>query len=176
MSRSRIGLAIAAAVAVVVAGGIGLATVIGGAESDPLTTSSIAAESPAPSAPTPHQRHTDPLTGGRVSDHEVIAVKLENIAAARPQVGLSQADITFIQRSRAPDAAHRGLPLEVPQASGTDPQCPQHRRTAAAAVRQTRIRLFRRNSSVRRKINNASIVPILRTTRDSGGSRRTTSS
>ena len=80
MSRSRIALAIAAAIAVVVAGGIGLATVIGGPESDPLTTSSIAAESPAPTptpaATTPRQQATDPLTGGKLSDHEVIAVKV----------------------------------------------------------------------------------------------------
>ena len=80
MSRSRIALAIAAAVAVVVAGGIGLAAVIGGPESDPLTTSSVAADSPAPtptpSATTPGQQPADPLTGGKLSDHEVIAVKV----------------------------------------------------------------------------------------------------
>lgn len=168
MSRSRIGLAVAAAVAVVVAGGISLATVIGGPESDPLTTSSIAAESPAPSATTPGQQPTDPLTGGKMSDHEVIAVKVENIAAARPQVGLSQADITFIQevegaQTRLIAVYHSRFPKRlgpIRSARSTDVQL---------------LPLFGKpgfvysgaNSSVRRKINNASIVPILRTTRDS---------
>jgi Protein of unknown function (DUF3048) N-terminal domain/Protein of unknown function (DUF3048) C-terminal domain len=168
MSRSRIALAIAAAVAVVVAGGIGLAAVIGG----PDTTSSVAADSPAPtptpSATTPRQQPTDPLTGGKLSDHEVIAVKVENIAAARPQVGLSQADITFIQevegaQTRLIAVYHSRFPKRlgpIRSARSTDVQL---------------LPLFGKpgfvysgaNSAVRRKINNASIVPILRTTRDS---------
>jgi hypothetical protein len=174
MNRSRIALAIAIAVAVVVvvAGGIGLAIVIGGPESDSLTTSSIAAESPAPtptpSATTPRQQATDPLTGGKLSDHEVIAVKVENIAAARPQVGLNQADITFIQevegaQTRLIAVYHSRFPKRlgpIRSARSTDVQL---------------LPLFGKpgfvysgaNSSVRRKINNASIVPILRTTRDS---------
>jgi hypothetical protein len=89
MSRSRIALISAVTVAVVVAGGIGLAAVISGRESEPRTTRSVAAESPMPTpsptgTTTPHQKPTDPLTGGELSDHEVIAAKVENIAAARP--------------------------------------------------------------------------------------------
>jgi hypothetical protein len=172
MSRSRVALAIAAAIAVVVAGGIGLATVIGGPESDPLTTSSIAAESaaptPTPSAATPHQQPTDPLTGGKVSDHEVIAVKVENIAAARPQVGLSQADITFIQEVEAAQTRliavyHSRFPKRlgpIRSARSTDVQL-------LPLFGEPGFVYSGANSSVRRKINNASIMPILRTTRDS---------
>ena len=103
-----------------------------------------------------------------MSDHEVIAVKVENIAAARPQVGLSQADITFIQEVEAAQTRliavyHSRFPKRlgpIRSARSTDVQL---------------LPLFGKpgfvysgaNSSVRRKINNASIVPILRTTRDS---------
>ena len=53
---------------------------------------------PAPTeSPTPKpDQAVDPLTGGRVR-REVVAVKVENIAAARPQVGLNQADIVFVE-------------------------------------------------------------------------------
>jgi hypothetical protein len=40
---------------------------------------------------------TDPLTGEKPSDAKVVAVKVENIAAARPQVGLNSADIVFVE-------------------------------------------------------------------------------
>jgi len=98
----------------------------------------------------------------------VVAVKVENIAAARPQVGLSQADITFIQevegaQTRLIAVYHSRFPKRlgpIRSARSTDVQL---------------LPLFGKpgfvysgaNSSVRRKINNASIVPILRTTRDS---------
>ena len=39
----------------------------------------------------------DPLTGKKPSDAGVLAVKVENIAAARPQVGLGSADIVFVE-------------------------------------------------------------------------------
>jgi hypothetical protein len=170
MSRSRIALIIATAVAVVVAGGLGLAAVISGLESDPLATGSRAAESPAPtpSPTTPSEKPTDPLTGGKVSNQGVIAAKVENIAAARPQVGLAQADITFIQevegaQTRLVAVYHSRFPKRlgpIRSARSTDVQL---------------LPLFGKpgfvysgaNSSVRRKINNTSIVPILRTTRDS---------
>ena len=111
---------------------------------------------------------TDPLTGGKASDHEVIAVKVENIAAARPQVGLSSADIIFVEevegaQTRLVAVYHSALP--VPAGSG--PQRPEHRRPTAAALRQARPGLFGRQhagSSADRPI--ASIVPIARSTRD----------
>jgi Protein of unknown function (DUF3048) N-terminal domain/Protein of unknown function (DUF3048) C-terminal domain len=171
MSRSRIALAIAAAVAVVVASGIVLATVISGQESVPLTTSSNAAESPTPSptrTTTPTQKPTDPLTGGKVSKNEVIAAKVENIAAARPQVGLSHADITFVQevegaQTRLLAVYHSRFPKRlgpIRSARSTDAQL-------LPLFGKPGLVYSGANSSVQRKINNASIVPIRRSTRDS---------
>jgi hypothetical protein len=173
MSRSRIALISAATAAVVVAGGIGLAAVFSSRESEPGTTSSVAAESPVPtpsptSTTTPHQQPTDPLTGGELSDHEVIAAKVENIAAARPQVGLSQADITFVQevegaQTRLIAVYHSRFPKRlgpIRSARSTDVQL-------LPLFGKPGLVYSGANASVRRKINNASIVPILRTTRDS---------
>src|SRR5688572_23327358 len=97
MSRPRLALTIVAA-AIIIAG-IGLGAVISGSDAGPQPTGTSPTEATGPSDPTakPPQNLTDPLTGGTVSDHPVVAAKVENIAAARPQVGLSQADITFIQ-------------------------------------------------------------------------------
>jgi hypothetical protein len=102
MNRARI-IAVAAA-AVVVTGGIGAAAALSSPDSQPLPASSDSASSAAPTptpfpttTETPRPKATDPLTGGKVSNHEVIAAKVENIAAARPQVGLSLADITFVE-------------------------------------------------------------------------------
>jgi Protein of unknown function (DUF3048) N-terminal domain/Protein of unknown function (DUF3048) C-terminal domain len=173
MSRSRIAVVIAAVAAVVVAGGIGLAAVINGPESDSVTTSSIAAESPAPTPSpttptTPRQKPTDPLTGGKVSNHAVIAAKVENIAAARPQVGLSQADITFIQevegaQTRLIAVYHSRFPKRlgpIRSARSTDVQL-------LPLLGKPGLVYSGANSSVQREINNASIVPIPRSTRDS---------
>jgi hypothetical protein len=65
MTRSGLAFAAATAAAVLVAGGIGIAAVVGGHESDPLTTSSIPTESVGPTPPKPDGQPTDPLTGGR---------------------------------------------------------------------------------------------------------------
>src|SRR5512132_3875853 len=174
MSRSRIALVSAATAAVVVAGGIGFAAVIGGWESEPETTSSVAAESPLPmptpsptSTTAPHQEPTDPLTGGELSDHEVIAAKVENIAAARPQVGLNQADITFVQevegaQTRLIAVYHSRFPKRlgpIRSARSTDVQL-------LPLFGKPGLVYSGANSSVQRKINNASIVPIPRSTRD----------
>jgi Protein of unknown function (DUF3048) N-terminal domain/Protein of unknown function (DUF3048) C-terminal domain len=170
MSRFRIAIASAAAAGVVIAGGFGLAAVLGGAESDRVTTGSVATESPAPT-PTETtaspEKSADPLTGGEMSDQGVIAAKVENIAAARPQVGLSQADITFVQevegaQTRLIAVYHSRFPKRlgpIRSARSTDVQL---------------LPLFGKpgfvysgaNSSVQRKINKASIVTIRRTTRD----------
>jgi Protein of unknown function (DUF3048) N-terminal domain/Protein of unknown function (DUF3048) C-terminal domain len=172
MSRPRLALAIAAAAAVVVAGGIGLAAVT--TESDLVSTSSI---SPAPSStatpsPTtttkPRQKPSDPLTGGDVSDHEVIAAKVENIAAARPQVGLSQADITFVQevegaQTRLIAIYHSRFPKRlgpIRSARSTDVQL-------LPLFGKPGLVYSGANASVQRKIDNASIVAIGRSTRDS---------
>ena len=172
MSRSRAALVIAAAAAIIAAG-IGLGAVTSGLDAGPLTTSSAPTEAsgptPVPSDPTtkPHQKLTDPLTGGKVSDHEVIAAKVENIAAARPQVGLSQADITFIQevegaQTRLIAVYHSRFPKRlgpIRSARSTDVQL-------LPLFGKPGLVYSGANSSVQRKIDNASIVPIPRSTRD----------
>jgi hypothetical protein len=168
MRRSRIAIASAAAAAVVIAGGTGLAVIFRGVELDPVTTSSVAQSSPAPT-PTigQGQKPTDPLTGGALSEHEVIAAKVENIAAARPQVGLSQADITFIQevegaQTRLIAVYHSRFPKRlgpIRSARSTDVQL-------LPLFGKPGLVYSGANSSVGRKINNASIVPIRRSTRD----------
>jgi Protein of unknown function (DUF3048) N-terminal domain/Protein of unknown function (DUF3048) C-terminal domain len=165
MSRPRLALLIVAAAAVLVAGGIGLAAVTSGPASDPHTISS---ESPAPTTTTKPQKTTDPLTGGEVSDHEVIAAKVENIGAARPQVGLSQADITFIQevegaQTRLLAVYHSRFPKRlgpIRSARSTDAQL-------LPLFGKPGLVYSGANSTVQRKIDNASIVPIRRSTRDS---------
>jgi Protein of unknown function (DUF3048) N-terminal domain/Protein of unknown function (DUF3048) C-terminal domain len=173
MSRSRLALAIAAA-AVIIAAGIGLGAVISGSDAGPQTTSSPPTEAsvptPVPSNPAtkPPQKLTDPLTGGTVSDHAVIAAKVENIAAARPQVGLSQADITFIQevegaQTRLIAVYHSRFPKRlgpIRSARSTDAQL-------LPMFGKPGLVYSGANSSVQRKIDNASIVPIPRSTRDS---------
>jgi hypothetical protein len=175
MSRSRFAFATTAAAAVVVAGGIGIAAVISGQESDPLTTSSISTESAAP-APMPsptttteqREKPTDPLTGGEVSQNEVIAAKVENIAAARPQVGLNQADITFVQevegaQTRLIAVYHSRFPTRlgpIRSARTTDVQL-------LPLFGKPGLVYSGANTAVQRKIHNASIAPIQRSTRDS---------
>jgi hypothetical protein len=173
MSGARI-VALTAAAAVVVAGGIGVGTALSRPDSQSLANSSTSASPAAVTlpasptrTPTPGSTASDPLTGGRVSNHPVIAVKVENIAAARPQVGLSMADITFIEevegaQTRLVAVYHSRFPKRlgpVRSARSTDVQL---------------LPLFGRpglvysgaNSRVQRKIDNASIMPIQRSTRD----------
>ena len=126
---------------------------------------------------TPDRQRTDPLTGGELSDHEVIAAKVENIAAARPQVGLSQADITFVQEVEAAQTRliavyHSSLPKRlgpIRSARSTDVQL-------LPLFGKPGLVYSGANVSVQRKINDASIVPIARTTATTGGWRHTTSS
>jgi Protein of unknown function (DUF3048) N-terminal domain/Protein of unknown function (DUF3048) C-terminal domain len=173
MSRSRFAFA-AAAAAVVLAGCIGIAAIVSGQESDPPTTSSISTESaPAPMpSPTTTSKHrekpTDPLTGGEVSQNTVIAAKVENIAAAKPQVGLNQADITFVQevegaQTRLMAVYHSRFHARVGpirSARSTDVQL-------LPLFGKPGLVYSGANPSVQRKIDNASIMPIQRSTRDS---------
>ncbi len=123
-------------------------------------------KSPKPTA-RPHPERNDPLTGGALSANPVIAVKVENIAAARPQVGLHAADIVFAEeveggQTRLVAVYHTSLPRRVGPVRSA--------RTTDALL----LPLFGRpglvysgaNRRVQRKINSASIVPILRTTRE----------
>ncbi len=61
--------------------------------------------SPAPSSATgsgtsrPKLMSVNPLTGGKVSQNPVVAVKIEDTAAGRPQVGIDKADIVYIEQA-----------------------------------------------------------------------------
>lgn len=61
--------------------------------------------SPVPSAATgssssrPKPPAVNPLTGGTVSQNPVVAVKIEDTAAGRPQVGIDKADIVYIEQA-----------------------------------------------------------------------------
>lgn len=172
MNRATI-VAIAAA-AVLGAGGIGVAAALSRPDSAPNANSSVPVNSVAPTStpsPTstsaPRPNPTDPLTGGKISDNPVIAAKVENIAAARPQVGLSLADITFVEevegaQTRLIAVYHSRFPKRlgpVRSARSTDVQL-------LPLFGKPGLVYSGANSSVQRKINNASIVPIPRSTRD----------
>ena len=172
MNRARI--IAAASAAVVVAGGIGVAAALSRPATQPFASSSISSSATAPTptpssanTPTASPKATDPLTGGKVSNHEVIAVKVENIAAARPQVGLSRADITFVEevegaQTRLIAIYHSRFPKRlgpVRSARSTDVQL-------LPLFGKPGLVYSGANSAVQRKIDNASIVPIPRSTRD----------
>ncbi|WP_344811163.1 DUF3048 domain-containing protein [Microlunatus aurantiacus] len=102
--RAHTIVAVSAAVVLV---GVGSAVALtgqgdgSGAVAPPLTSASASAapsSSPPPgTAATPRPPAVDPLTGKKPSAAGVLAVKVENIAAARPQVGLGSADIVFVE-------------------------------------------------------------------------------
>src|SRR3954453_12880520 len=169
MNRATI-VAITAA-AVLAAGGIGAAA-LSRPDSPPIVSSSTSLSAPPPTPsptgpPTPRPRPADPLTGGKVSDNPVIAAKVENIAAARPQVGLSLADITFVEevegaQTRLIAVYHTRFPKRlgpVRSARSTDVEL-------LPLFGKPGLVYSGANSRVQRKIDNASIVPIPRSTRD----------
>jgi hypothetical protein len=173
MSRARL-VALAAAVALLIAAGIGVGVALSRPDSQPAASSSTSPSSsastatPSPtSTPTPRPKATDPLTGGKVSNHAVIAAKVENIAAARPQVGLSSADVTFIEevegaQTRLIAVYHSHFPKRlgpVRSARSTDVQL-------LPLFGKPGLVYSGANARVQRKINNASMVPIARSTRD----------
>lgn len=147
----------------------------GGAEappaaSEPPTAPAATARTPAPSpsaTSTTWAKPRDPLTGGPVSDHPVIAVKVENTTAARPQVGLSQADIVFVQevegaQTRLVAVFHSKLPKRlgpVRSARTTDAQL-------LPLFGLPGLVYSGANGRVQRKLDDASLVPIYRETRD----------
>ena len=97
----------------------------------------------------------------------MIAVKVENIDAARPQVGLNQADIVFVEeveggQTRLIAVYHSRFPGRlgpVRSARSTDVQL-------LPLFGKPGLVYSGANSRVQRKIDNASIVPISRSTRD----------
>lgn len=87
----------------VTAGAVLLAMSGSGCSGQSRSTTSSSSGTPTTSKPTatvtpkPPARPTDPLTGGKVTHHPVIAVKMENTRAAMPQYGLSPADLVFVE-------------------------------------------------------------------------------
>lgn len=84
--------------------------------------SASGAGSPAPGptpGPAPSPGPTDPLTGAAtVSAHPVVAVKIDNTSAARPQLGLAEADHVWVQEveagiTRLVAVFHTTLPQKV---------------------------------------------------------------
>ncbi len=160
---------------VLAGGGIAWAVTRGGPDATPATDASTAAGSPSatpkPTAATPGSgpkaKPADPLTGGKVSHNAVIAVKVENIAAARPQVGLSQADIVFAEevegaQTRLVAVYHSKLPKRlgpVRSARSTDAEL-------LPLFGKPGLVYSGANPRVQRRLDAASLVPIYRETRD----------
>jgi hypothetical protein len=176
---TRVHTIAAAAAGLVLAGsGIGLAVVLGGRDTAPTARASSSQPStlqPTPSATpgTPSPRSTpssapvDPLTGGKPNSKPVFAVKVENIAAARPQVGLSAADIVYAEevegaQTRLIAIYHSSFPRRlgpVRSARTTDVEL-------LPLFGKPGLVYSGANSSVQRKLERASLVPIQRSTRD----------
>lgn len=66
----------------------------------PVTTSPSTSAVTTTSKP-PAVKKTSPLTGGEVIDGPVLAVKIDNTSAGRPQFGLSSADIVYVEQVEA---------------------------------------------------------------------------
>ena len=135
-------------------------TSTGSASATPIPT-------PAPQSPEPTSPSSDPLTGGKVSGNPVIAAKVENTSAARPQVGLSQADIVFVQeveagQTRLVAVYHSRLPTRlgpVRSARTTDAQL-------LPLFGKPGLVYSGANRRVQRTLDRASLVPLFRLTRD----------
>lgn len=61
----------------------------------PTTPAPVTTSAPAPK---PAPKPVDPLTGGTVSKNPVVAVKIDDTAAGRPQRGIDQADLVYIEQ------------------------------------------------------------------------------
>ena len=159
--------------ALLVGGGAAAAVALnspGRPASEPSPVSTVASPTPSTGSspsPTPSRPPTDFLTGARVSDNEVIAVKVENIAAARPQIGLRFADIVFAEQvegaqTRLIAVYHTRFPSRVEpvrSARSTDVQL-------LPLFGKPGLVYSGANANVQGKLERASIVPIERSTRD----------
>jgi DUF3048 family protein len=153
---------------------VGAAACSGSAGTPPASDPTTGASTPGTATPTaspttaePTTKSGDPLTGGKVSGNPVIAVKVENTAAARPQVGLSQADIVFVEeveggQTRLVAVYHSRLPSRlgpVRSARTTDAQLlPLFGKPALVYSGA--------NARVQRTLDRSSLVPVFRLTRD----------
>jgi hypothetical protein len=163
----------AAVIALLMVVGIGAASALWANDAGPSPSPTLGQTATPHSSPKfktakPKAKQIDPLTGGAVNNNPVIAVKVENITAARPQVGLHAADIVFVQeveggQTRLISVYHTRFPKRVGPVRSA--------RTTDALL----LPVFGKpglvysgaNRRVQRKINSVSVVPILRTTRDS---------
>jgi hypothetical protein len=173
---TRVHTIVAAAAGLALAGsGVGLTVVLGGQDtpravgagsSAPGTLKPSPSASPSP-RPSPTGKPVDPLTGGRPNGNRVFAVKVENIAAARPQVGLRAADIVFAEevegaQTRLIAIYHSSFPTRlgpVRSARTTDVEL-------LPLFGKPGLVYSGANSRVQRRIEQASLVAIPRSTRD----------
>lgn len=139
------------------------------------TSGPTASSAPSPSStpsrsakpPTIRPRSTDPITGGRKVDSVVMAVKIDNVAAAHPQVGIDQADMIVVERveadlTRLVAIFHTRFPTRVGpvrSARNTDVEfLPMFGKPALV--------FSGANSKVMRRVQAASVRPIERSDRD----------
>jgi Protein of unknown function (DUF3048) N-terminal domain/Protein of unknown function (DUF3048) C-terminal domain len=167
------GYTLAAVIGAALLASVGAVALFAHERGEPTTASSATAGPPPPPSPSAMPRPSPPatprdfLTGRKRSDHEVIAAKVENIAAARPQVGLRFADIVSVEeveggQTRLIAVFHTTFPDRlgpVRSARSTDVELlPMFGRPGLVYSGA--------NSKVQAKIDRASIVPIQRSTRD----------
>jgi len=139
-------------------------------QSEPSPSASTAVSSAPPSrtpTPSPSARPVDPLTGGKVSTNAVFAVKIDNTAPARPQLGLDAADLVVVERvegalTRLIAIFHTSFPTvvgPVRSARNTDVQLlPVFGRPGLVYSGANRL--------VQEQLPRASLVPIERSDRD----------
>ena len=127
------------------------------------------APKPAPPAkPKPAVKRVDALTGGRPSGNDVIAAKIENIPAARPQVGLASADVVFAEevegrQTRLVAVYHSRFPKRigpVRSARNTDVEL-------LAMFGKPALVYSGANGRVQRNIDSSDLKAVPRSTRDS---------
>jgi hypothetical protein len=168
---------IAAAGTAFVLVGVGTAVAIGANDDPGLTAPPVVTPSGSPTptgkaaptaTPSPRPEPVDPLTGRKTSDNPVLAVKVENIAAARPQVGLNSADIVFVEEvegslTRLVAVYHTTFPKRVGpvrSARNTDVEL-------LPLFGEPGLVYSGANRKVQRNIDRSPIVPLQRSDRDS---------
>lgn len=135
------------------------------AQSTPTTKP--AAKPSLSAKPSTKSEAINPLTGGRPSDREVFAVKIENTAAARPQVGLQSADLVVVEEveaniTRMIGVFHTTFPARVGpvrSARNTDAEL-------LPLLGKPGLVYSGANRLVQRNLRKASLVPIERSDRD----------
>jgi hypothetical protein len=88
----------------IVAVAVALSGCSGSSGKHPATSTPPTSEAPTPTtastpaAPAPATAAVNPLTGGKPSKNKVVAVKIDDTANGRPQVGVNKADIVYIEQ------------------------------------------------------------------------------